>query len=80
MKRILIAFIKLYQKIPGNFHNNCRHIPTCSNYGIDTIEEWGAIKGSYLTLKRILRCNPWGSSGYDPVPRKEENHEKQKSI
>ncbi len=80
MKRILIAFIKLYQKIPGNFHNNCRHIPTCSNYGIDAIEEWGAIKGSYLTLKRILRCNPWGSSGYDPVPRKEENHEKQKSI
>ena len=73
MKRILIAFIKLYQKIPGNFHNNCRHIPTCSNYGIDAIEEWGAIKGSYLTLKRILRCNPWGSSGYDPVPRKEEN-------
>ena len=80
MKRILIAFIKLYQKIPGHFHNNCRHIPTCSNYGIDAIEEWGAIKGSYLTLKRILRCNPWGSSGYDPVPRKEENHEKQKSI
>lgn len=80
MKRILIAFIKLYQKIPGNFHNNCRHIPTCSNYGIDAIEEWGAIKGSYLTLKRILRCNPWGSSGYDPVPRKEENHEKQKSL
>ena len=80
MKRILIAFIKLYQKIPGNFHNNCRHIPTCSNYGIDAIEEWGAIKGSYLTVKRILRCNPWGSSGYDPVPRKEENHEKQKSI
>lgn len=80
MKRILIVFIKLYQKIPGNFHNNCRHIPTCSNYGIDAIEEWGAIKGSYLTLKRILRCNPWGSSGYDPVPRKEENHEKQKSI
>ena len=80
MKRILIAFIKLYQKIPGNFHNNCRHIPTCSNYGIDAVEEWGAIKGSYLTLKRILRCNPWGSSGYDPVPRKEENHEKQKSI
>ena len=80
MKRILIAFIKLYQKIPGNFHNNCRHIPTCSNYGIDAIEEWGAIKGSYLTLKRILRCNPWGSSGYDPVPRNEENHEKQKSI
>ena len=80
MKRILIAFIKLYQKIPGNFHNNCRHIPTCSNYGIDAIEEWGAIKGSYLTLKRILRCNPWGSSGYDPVPRKEKKHEKQKSI
>ena len=70
MKKILIGMIKLYQKIPGNFHNSCRHIPTCSNYGIEAINEYGSIKGSYLTIKRILRCNPLGTKGYDPVPKK----------
>ena len=70
MKKILIGMIKIYQKIPGNFHNSCRHIPTCSNYGIEAINEYGSIKGSYLTIKRILRCNPLGTKGYDPVPKK----------
>lgn len=72
MKRILIFFIKCYQKIPGNFHNQCRHIPTCSNYAIEAIEQYGSIKGSFLSIKRILRCNPLGSSGYDPVIKKEK--------
>jgi len=67
MKRILIWIIKLYQKIPGPWHNCCRHIPTCSNYSIEAIEEYGSIKGTYLSIKRILRCNPWGTYGYDPV-------------
>ncbi len=71
MKHILIGIIKIYQKIPGPWHNHCRFIPTCSNYGIEAIEEYGAIKGSFLTIKRILRCNPWGASGYDPVIKKE---------
>ena len=70
MKKILIGMIKIYQKIPGNFHNSCRHIPTCSNYGIEAINEYGSIKGSFLTIKRILRCNPLGTKGYDPVPKK----------
>jgi len=68
MKKILIGMIKIYQKIPGNFHKACRHIPTCSNYGIEAINRYGSIKGSILTIKRILRCNPWGTKGYDPVP------------
>ena len=63
--------IKFYQKIPGDFHNSCRYTPTCSNYAIEAIERYGSIKGSYLAIKRILRCNPFGSSGYDPVPMKE---------
>jgi putative membrane protein insertion efficiency factor len=70
MKKILIQLIKLYQIIPGSWHNNCRHIPTCSNYGIMAIDKHGTIKGSYLTLKRVLKCNPWGTSGYDPVPER----------
>lgn len=68
MKYILIKLIKLYQRIPGPWHDCCRHIPTCSNYGIIAIEKHGALKGSFLTIKRILKCSPWGTYGYDPVP------------
>lgn len=68
MKRLLIKIIHLYQKIPGDFHNKCRFIPTCSNYAIEAIERYGSVKGSYLAIKRILRCNPWGGFGFDPVP------------
>jgi len=67
MKKILIKIIRIYQKIPGDFHNACRHYPTCSNYAIEAIEEYGSIKGSLMALKRIIRCNPFGTSGYDPV-------------
>ena len=70
MKYILISIIYIYKKIPGPWHSSCRHIPTCSSYGIEAISEYGSLKGSYLTLKRILRCNPWGTNGYDPVPKK----------
>lgn len=73
MKKILISIIQLYQKIPGNFHNMCRHTPTCSNYAIESIEEYGTIKGIYFSIKRILRCNPFGTSGYDPVKKKENS-------
>lgn len=72
MKYILIKLIKLYQKIPGPWHNGCRFIPSCSNYGIEAISIHGSIKGSFLTVKRILRCNPLGKFGFDPVPRKKE--------
>ena len=70
MKKLLIWIIRLYQKVPGNFHNYCRHYPTCSNYAIDAINEYGSIKGSFMAIKRILRCNPFGTKGYDPVKRK----------
>ena len=72
MKKILIKMIRLYQKIPGEFHNNCNFTPTCSNYAIEAIERFGSIKGSYLAFRRILRCNPFGKMGYDPVPKKKE--------
>ena len=72
MKKILNKMIRLYQKIPGEFHNNCNFTPTCSNYAIEAIERFGSIKGSYLAFKRILRCNPFGKMGYDPVPKKKE--------
>lgn len=76
MKYILIKIIKLYQKTPGPWHNSCRHIPTCSNYAIKAIEIHGSIRGSILSIKRILKCNPWGTSGIDLVPRKDIKNEK----
>ncbi len=72
MKYILIGLIKVYQMFPTSLHNSCRHIPTCSNYGIEAINEYGSIKGSLLTLKRIIKCNPLFPSGYDPVRKKEK--------
>ena len=53
--------------------HNCRYQPTCSVYALEALEAHGAIKGGYLAAKRILRCNPWGARGYDPVPEKNEN-------
>ena len=76
MKNIMIFLIKIYQKIPGNFHNMCRHYPTCSNYAIEALNEYGFIKGTYLTIKRISKCNPFGTYGYDPVPKKGCKNEK----
>lgn len=68
MKKISIKLIKIYQKIPLKTHNYCRFYPTCSNYAIEAIEKYGFIKGWYLSIKRILKCHPFGKKGYDPVP------------
>lgn len=73
MKKVLIKLIKIYQKIPGSWHYSCRHIPTCSDYAIEAIEVYGCFKGGIMAFKRILKCNPWGSSGYDPVIRRDKN-------
>ena len=80
MKYLLVGWIKIYQLIPGPWHNSCRYEPTCSNYGIEAIKKHGAFKGSFLTIKRILRCAPWGGVGYDPVQEKKENKKNEKKI
>ena len=68
MKKFFIWMIKLYQRIPGNWHYMCRFEPTCSNYAIEAIEKYGTIKGLKLAFKRLSKCRPGGGSGYDPVP------------
>ena len=69
--KFLILLIRIYQITLSPFiGRSCRYYPTCSNYGIEAIQKYGAIKGGWLTIKRILSCNPWGGSGYDPVPEK----------
>ena len=73
MKYILIGMIKVYQMIPFSSHDKCKYIPTCSNYGIEAIKEYGSIKGTILTIKRIIRCNPLSKGGYDPLIKEEKN-------
>ncbi|MES2130780.1 MAG: membrane protein insertion efficiency factor YidD [Bacteroidota bacterium] len=68
MKFIPLAIIRFYQySISPLLKPSCRYTPSCSQYGIDAINKYGAFKGSWMALKRILRCHPWGGSGYDPV-------------
>ena len=70
MKKILIALIRFYRKYLSGLktRNRCKYIPTCSQYTIEALEKYGALKGSFLAVKRILRCNPFSKGGYDPVP------------
>ena len=73
MKYIFIFLIKIYQKVISPlFPSSCRFTPTCSHYSIESIEKFGAIKGIYLGFKRIIKCNPWGGHGHDPVPEKDK--------
>ncbi|GIK59797.1 MAG: membrane protein insertion efficiency factor YidD [Ignavibacteriota bacterium] len=65
----LIIVIKIYQLIISPlFPPSCRFTPTCSHYTIEALRKYGIIKGSWLGFKRIIKCHPWGGSGYDPVP------------
>lgn len=70
MKKILIKLILFYKKYLSGLKTSgcCKYIPTCSQYGLEAIEKYGAIKGGILTIWRILRCNPFSKGGYDPVP------------
>lgn len=64
-----ILLIKIYQKIISPLIGpKCRFTPTCSNYAVEALKKYGVFKGSWLAIKRIAKCHPWGGSGYDPVP------------
>ena len=69
MKYILMGFIRLYQMtISKTLPASCRFYPSCSHYGYEAVAKHGAIKGGWLTLKRLARCQPFNPGGYDPVP------------
>jgi putative membrane protein insertion efficiency factor len=71
LRKIFILPIRFYQSaISPLLGPTCRFTPSCSNYTLEAIEEWGIFKGSWLGLKRIFRCHPWGGHGYDPVPKR----------
>ena len=68
MKKLMILAIRFYQKfISPLFPPTCRFYPTCSTYFIQALEKYGVFKGSYLGIKRILKCHPWHEGGYDPL-------------
>jgi uncharacterized protein len=74
IKSLFILPVKLYQwTLSPILGANCRFQPSCSNYMIQAINEWGVIYGIWLGLKRIIRCHPWGDFGDDPVPRKKSS-------
>ena len=67
----LILMIRLYQLfISPLLGQNCRYLPTCSEYSVKSLKEHGLFRGSILSIKRISKCHPWGSHGFDPVPKK----------
>ena len=73
LAKAAITIIKAYQFVSKRFlKKSCRFYPTCSQYMIDAINEWGPLKGIWLGLKRIARCHPWGGHGHDPVPSKKD--------
>ena len=72
-KKIFISIIRFYQVVISPIKPpSCRFYPTCSHYGLEAVQRFGALKGGWLTLKRILKCHPFHPGGIDPVPDKKE--------
>ena len=69
MKRVLLALVRFYRRAISPFRPPCcRYTPTSSQYALEAIEKYGALKGGWMAFRRILRCNPFHKGGYDPVP------------
>jgi hypothetical protein len=68
LSKVFIFLIKLYQKVTFFKRPSCRFYPSCSQYAVEAITRYGAVKGGWLTVKRISRCHPFHPGGYDPVP------------
>lgn len=69
VRRVLIGMVKVYQVgISSWTPPSCRFTPTCSAYAVEALERYGALRGTWIAVRRILRCHPWGGFGYDPVP------------
>lgn len=68
--RAMLRLVCAYQHVFAYRSSPCRYLPTCSNYALDALERHGAVRGGWMALRRITRCHPWGSSGWDPVPER----------
>lgn len=68
-----LALVRLYQALRAGRPSPCRYLPTCSAYAAEALDRHGAWRGGRLALRRVLRCHPWGGSGFDPVPEAKED-------
>lgn len=69
MARVIVIIFRFYQiALSPWLGPRCRFSPTCSHYAIEAVNRYGAVKGGWLTIRRLGRCHPWGGSGYDPIP------------
>ena len=66
--RALLVLVRLYRRLTAHRPSPCRYDPTCSAYALDALEHHGAAKGTWLTIRRLSRCHPWGGQGWDPAP------------
>ncbi|MTI88710.1 MAG: membrane protein insertion efficiency factor YidD [Balneolaceae bacterium] len=75
LSNLIIGLVRFYQAaISPWMGKSCRYSPTCSQYMIEAVNEWGPLKGFWLGIQRIGRCHPWGGDGHDPVPQKDSEH------
>ena len=75
MRQVLIILIKAYRYLVSPWlGSHCRFYPSCSQYALEALQEHGAVRGSWLSLRRLSRCHPWHAGGVDPVPKKEPRH------
>jgi putative membrane protein insertion efficiency factor len=70
VQQFLVRAVKWYQYQREGYPSPCRFEPSCSNYSLEALETFGAFKGTLLTIRRLLRCRPFGPSGFDPIPEK----------
>lgn len=68
--RVLRALVRLYQRLTAERPSPCRYWPSCSTYAVEALERHGAARGSWLAVRRLGRCHPWGGQGVDPVPER----------
>jgi putative membrane protein insertion efficiency factor len=73
MARVLRSVVRFYQRIRAGRPSPCRYQPSCSSYAVEALEVHGAARGSWLAIKRLSRCHPWGGKGWDPVPERADH-------
>lgn len=74
--RCLTGAVRIYQQAAAGRPSPCRHVPSCSTYAVEALETHGALRGSWLAVRRLSRCHPWGTQGYDPVPSRRERDDR----
>jgi len=72
--QVVDRMIRFYQYVFAGRTSPCRHVPSCSTFAREAIETHGALRGSRLAIGRVVRCNPWGTEGFDPVPNRQETN------